>query len=148
ISAWFSSAHRAGRVAPMADHASTLFVLTLLALAASCVRVHGQDLSKYRTLIPPAEYDRPYKGALTVHVNQLQQNMLQAGQCKLAFPGQFLFACNTIRPGYGCTIWMAPESEIVARGLTWELVMRHEIGHCNGWPADHAGGRPFIASRD
>jgi len=69
--------------------------------------------------LPPKEYDHVYKGALTVHVNQLQQNMLQAG-CRQAFSGQFLLSC-TVRPGYGCTIWMAPESEIVARGLTWEL---------------------------
>src|SRR5262245_11776782 len=25
-----------------------------------------------------------------------------------------------------------------ARGWTTELLLRHEIGHCNGWPSDHS----------
>jgi len=32
---------------------------------------------------------------------------------------------------YICEIWYIND----------ERVRRHEIGHCNGWPADHPGGR-------
>jgi len=28
---------------------------------------------------------------------------------------------------------------IIAAGLTLEIVMRHELGHCNGWPPDRTG---------
>jgi hypothetical protein len=26
-------------------------------------------------------------------------------------------------------------------GWTYEVIHRHEIGHCNGWPGSHAGAR-------
>src|SRR5262245_16629650 len=86
ISAWFSSAHRAGRAAPMADHASTLFVLTLLAMLATCTHVRALDNShRYPQLLPPVEYDHFYKGNLTVLARRSQPEMLQSG-CKLSFP--------------------------------------------------------------
>jgi hypothetical protein len=61
------------------------------------------------------------------------------------------FHCpNTLNPigcakiGYGgalCWIFLAPDEDIGAHGLTTELVLRHEIGHCNGWRHDHPGAR-------
>src|SRR5262245_51177520 len=76
LSAWFSSAHRAGRVAPMADHASTLFVLTLLAMLATCTHVRALDNSRmYSQILPPIEYDHPYRGPLSIVPNADQSTM-------------------------------------------------------------------------
>jgi hypothetical protein len=43
-----------------------------------------------------------------------------------------------------CWIVMVPDDQIKAAGLPVELVKRHEIAHCNGWPADHHGALPYV----
>jgi hypothetical protein len=40
-----------------------------------------------------------------------------------------------------CVIVKVPDAEIIAMGHDPEIFMRHEIGHCNGWPATHKGAR-------
>jgi hypothetical protein len=42
-----------------------------------------------------------------------------------------------------CKIVLAADSVIIAAGHPPELVKRHEIAHCNGWPADHPGALPY-----
>jgi hypothetical protein len=39
---------------------------------------------------------------------------------------------------------MASDEVIEAAGYTSEVVLRHETGHCNGWPKDHAGSRMWV----
>jgi hypothetical protein len=43
-----------------------------------------------------------------------------------------------------CAIVMAPDDVITKAGFPPALVLRHEIAHCNGWPADHRGARTFV----
>jgi hypothetical protein len=40
-----------------------------------------------------------------------------------------------------CHVFIASDEILKAVGWTYETVRRHEIGHCNGWPADHRGAR-------
>jgi hypothetical protein len=40
-----------------------------------------------------------------------------------------------------CWIVLSSDDVIKAAGWTPEVVLRHERGHCNGWPKDHAGAR-------
>jgi hypothetical protein len=60
-------------------------------------------------------------------------NLGHALACAWRFPG-----------GETCWIVMVPDDQIKAAGLPVELVKRHEIAHCNGWPGDHRGARPFV----
>jgi hypothetical protein len=55
-------------------------------------------------------------------------NLGHALACAWRFPG-----------GETCWIVMVPDDQIKAAGLPVELVKRHEIAHCNGWPGDHRG---------
>jgi hypothetical protein len=38
-----------------------------------------------------------------------------------------------------CRIYLGPIPEF--SGLTRNIVIRHELAHCNNWPADHPGMR-------
>jgi hypothetical protein len=38
---------------------------------------------------------------------------------------------------------MAPDDVITKAGFPPELIKRHEIAHCNGWPGDHRDARVF-----
>jgi len=80
-------------------------------------------------LEPPPQYDHPYHG----HV--IEQRLS---------PLQMMLTCHG--PGESCA-WVdggvchiaLPAGEKDRRLLA--LIRQHEIGHCNGWPAHHPGGR-------
>jgi hypothetical protein len=77
------------------------------------------------TTVPPPAYDHAYRGRLIVHV-------LPDSAASAACHGGD--ACST-RQGGTCIV-------ILPRGhRALALLRRHEIGHCNGWPADHPGAR-------
>lgn len=108
-----------------------LTCIALLALA-SYVQAGPND----PTWNPPARFDHPYHGKLTVY--RLPQPEV-ARRCKmLGVPGAYSnqrgcsFYFGT--PGTACTIIVIKEPYQEQTPLA---VIRHEIGHCNGWPADH-----------
>jgi hypothetical protein len=86
--------------------------------------------------VPPARFDRAFAGKLTVQE-------VSAGQvermCAAAGPRNSGCAFWDLGGAGGdrCTIVIAPEAELRAKGATRAGVLRHEIGHCNGWPAHH-----------
>src|SRR5262245_36134770 len=105
-------------------------ILSLLASTAHA----GADL-------PPEEYDKPYWGTLTIE-QDVPQDQIRAACVGGKLPTAFALACSFKIMVGRCHIMIAPEADIKARGYAVDTVMRHEIGHCNGWPADHRGGRP------
>jgi len=100
--------------------------------------------------LPPLEYDHPFAGRLFVMVGSGQ--MWMRDLCKQEWP-IWLFGCAVVSKNdpwarvlepdgkADCIVIQATEAFIEARGSTLNLVMRHEIGHCNGWPGDHRGAR-------
>jgi hypothetical protein len=97
--------------------------------------VYGVEDQKTLTTFPPPEYDHPFSGKLEVHY--LDDGALEIkAHCPANMYGQRL-GCMTInRPGY-CQIYIGPIDELETYGLTDITVLRHEIGHCNGWPGNH-----------
>jgi len=104
-----------------------------LALAAALLVT-----SAYAAALPPLEYDHPYKGHLDVVVAE-NAEQIRIG-CRKTGGGSLRLAC-ALRYEDHCTIVRRPEADLLRAGFTLEVVMRHEIGHCNGWPQDHAGAR-------
>jgi hypothetical protein len=87
-------------------------------------------------IFPPAEYDHFYEGDLTIRiVNSLEE--LHA-ICQLDNPQ--LLACSTHNQ-WSCIIVMVKDEIMRQRSWTTGMLLRHEMGHCNGWGADHAGER-------
>ena len=89
-----------------------------------------------RVALPPTEFDRPYAGKLTVlkedhyafirHVCRDTPNALACSYRTYdSVSGETL----------SCLIMLGPVAH------NDEQVLRHEMGHCNGWPGDHPGAR-------
>jgi hypothetical protein len=86
--------------------------------------------------LPPVRYDRPYHGRVTTEV-VADRTALRA-ICTSASRDPAVAACAR-RGSDGTTCHIM----IVKRWANNKLLLRHELGHCNGWPGDHAGIRPY-----
>jgi hypothetical protein len=88
-------------------------------------------------ILPPLEYDYPYQGKLTVQrVDTIEELIVVCSTTR-----KWLLGCA--RPGTtSCQLILVRDEVIRQYGWTTELMMRHEVGHCNGWPQAHPGQRP------
>jgi hypothetical protein len=90
-------------------------------------------------LLPPLQYDHPYKG--TVEIERAETDLDLRGMCPHYFPHGRGVACAWVRDNI-CNIVMFTDDILQGvHRMNPEHVFRHEIGHCNGWPGDHPGGR-------
>jgi hypothetical protein len=100
-------------------------------------------------LNPPPEYDHPYTGYLIVQTARDQDEVRRL--CNTKFTLGVALACSyrrepdTLYPKGSCTVVILPEAQLTAAGLPLDLIWRHEIAHCNGWPGDHKGALPIWA---
>ena len=64
-------------------------------------------------------------------------------QCPLPQGGGLrLLLLESLLPG-GCVVVLAPEEDMKRVGVWMDIIRRHEIAHCNGWPGDHRGALPI-----
>lgn len=87
---------------------------------------------------PPAPYDHPYSGRLIER--SLPQPLIQKA-CDRLF-ARYGVTSKTSFNQHGCSAFRGKVCEVIVpnrtfMGATPEAVRRHEIGHCNGWPASH-----------
>ena len=89
-------------------------------------------------ILPPPEYDYPYTGKLILNRVDTLEELFK--KC----PGlpSFILACTYLRKDNSCLVFMVADDIIRLRGWTAKILLRHEIGHCNGWPGDHPGSLP------
>jgi hypothetical protein len=98
-------------------------------------------------ILPPPEYDHPYEGQVFVLVVDSQADVRD--KCVSTRLQDVALACGgkaTLKADPSitiCQIVIANKEILEAHGYTYEAVMRHEIGHCNGWPGDHPNARPW-----
>jgi hypothetical protein len=125
---------------------------------------HGV-LTLYKNL-PPLKYDHSFNGRLKVVELRTVDDVRSA--CRLIWshlPNADItkviptgsVACAVVPPilkpeyvGIDCLIYRPPDLAIWESGLTPNILMRHEIGHCNGW-RNHEGIRGEVelqADRD
>jgi hypothetical protein len=114
----------------------TLALALIVTPAATGARAEGPRL------VPPKEYDRPFSGTVIVVPARDQKHVREMCPRAAFNPGFPALACAYLEATV-CRIVMAPDADIKAAGFPPELVKRHEIGHCNGWPADHWGALPY-----
>lgn len=88
---------------------------------------------------PPARFDHPYAGKLTVRY--LPQKQVVSACSKLfseykvsATASLVQRGCSAITSDTSCTVIVVDKTYM---GATPKAVLRHESGHCNGWPANH-----------
>jgi hypothetical protein len=85
--------------------------------------------------LPPKEFDHEYREGL-VRINRGTQRcpILKSGPIpSLGCAGRILHQETNLE---ACTIWIANDDLLRERGVNFETVLRHEIGHCNGWHHD------------
>ena len=104
-----------------------------IALALMTTAAHAQT-------VPPPEYDRPYRGHLTVERIATHAALLAA--CR-RWAGSNIIGC-AYRSGDSCRVVIVTDNLLKAANSTRARIMRHELGHCNGWPGDHPGARPLV----
>jgi hypothetical protein len=93
-------------------------------------------------ILPPVEYDHDYTGKITFEIVKTREELRDI--CGHSIYTRWTLACAFPR-GPKCHIVMTIDDIILAHGWTPEIILRHEIGHCNGWPSDHPGQRPHDA---
>jgi hypothetical protein len=101
---------------------------------------------------PPAKYDIPYTGKLTLWVST--QQMID-DTCKTKDGKRTSHTACAMPMPHECSIWILRE---VVDGKRFNSIdmydhtmrhvkinlaatLRHELAHCNGWPGDHPDGR-------
>ncbi|TIO15638.1 MAG: hypothetical protein E5X86_19920 [Mesorhizobium sp.] len=113
------------------------FLIVLLTnLAAANTAIAGKNDAEWN---PPARFDHSYAGELTV-IYLPQKQVVTA--CAELFAKYTVSAtsslvqrgCSAITSKTSCTVIVISKPYALA---TPRAVLRHEIGHCNGWPADH-----------
>lgn len=112
--------------------------LATCALLAAMLPAHAQQPLPvaWRVALPPVKFDRPYEGQLTI-VKFKDYSLLRTichKDITVDAIACTLFTYDNSTNG-SCLIMLGPKA--------WndERLLRHEIGHCNGWPNDHVGAR-------
>ena len=113
---------------------TTLFAAIIVVLLALSAR--AQPMHRDKPILPPLEYDHPYTGKIKVRVVQTIEEIKEL--CDLPFARAL--ACM-YRSFNTCVIVILPDETLYGKGWDPWHVMRHEIGHCNGWSGKHEGER-------
>lgn len=104
-------------------------IVALVCLLMASPAIAGKTDSTWN---PPARFDHAYSGKIRVY--NLPQNQV-AMECKK------LIGWATPKM-HGCSQHNDTECIVITvdktfMGATPKAVLRHEIGHCNGWPGNH-----------
>lgn len=82
---------------------------------------------------PPARFDHSYSGKMIVH-RLPQAQIINVCAKVLGKRSMIQHGCSAKPKNGRCEIWIVDKTYMSA---TPEAVLRHERGHCNGWPANH-----------
>jgi len=97
-------------------------------------------ISAQAQFLPPEEFDRPFDGRVIIQEARDSDEVRKLCP-KMAFMIRPLGCSYRIQGTYYCGIVKVPDEQIRDAGHDPAIFMRHEHGHCNGWPADHRGAR-------
>jgi hypothetical protein len=107
----------------------------LAAVLAAADAAADPAVSYLHSFLPPPEYDKPYTGKLTKRFAPLADiPKLCGGPGKFACARVGSDACDIVIAELGGTITLALQN----------VLIRHELGHCNGWPGDHPRSWRFL----
>ena len=109
--------------------------IAALILATGAAQAGGEP--PLQAILPPPEYDYYPPGGFRVFTVPTHSELVRmCGQEHAPFP-----SCGGRDKNGVCIILALPRLEMPAMGYDYDDVKRHEFGHCNGWPKDHAGMR-------
>jgi len=114
--------------------------IAVLFLATGTAHAWERSITFQERQLPPKEFDHEYNGTLTLFKELDQKDMPCRHERKRELDelGTRPYACvhaNHFGPNT-CAIWIMKRDEIEYDGWSYDIIMRHEIGHCNGWHHD------------
>lgn len=113
----------------------TIWRLVLILAFLGAIPAHADDHERL-TWNPPVRYDHPFPGTL------IEERLPRADVLNVCpkLLDQFRIKGEVTR---GCSVLIRPDVCLIVyidrpyHGTLPEAVRRHEIGHCDGWGADH-----------
>jgi hypothetical protein len=133
----------------IASARSPLAILAVVVLAS--ITAHSEPNREARSdlggipwsmlpIVPPAEFDHDYPGML--RITRLSSEDAVRAQCP---GGNFNYGralgCSFRFGNTVCVVYIATDELLESVGIDYETALRHERGHCNGWPNHHPGAR-------
>ena len=113
----------------MGNKLNTALIILLLATAPA--------LALSPDAPPPPKYDHPFNGVVRV-----DHDVAACIKMRPLVPGEIRLGCTDWRKTADaeglCVVHMLPDKELKRYGFSRERLLRHHIGHCNGWPDDHS----------
>jgi hypothetical protein len=128
---------------------AVFFALILLPLAAA-----AQGTQWNSPGLPPIEYDRPFAGKYSEI--RVGADVMAIVCPKTPFPVTLGCVVSNIKwdgermvvPATECIVYIAADDILKKAGWSYDILMRHERAHCNGWPSSHAGARMLTTSNE
>jgi hypothetical protein len=99
-----------------------------------CLSTARFPLAYQQLFLPPKEFDRDYNGHLKIEHMRPDEIDRQCGSA--VKPGNRALACARRADIENCTIYIMFENYLRELGWNYEIVFRHERGHCLGWHHD------------
>src|SRR5262245_46672999 len=103
-----------------------------------------QRILIWMSSVPPVEYDKPYAGKLMLQRFSVREKLPCGNKSAVvrditgAAPRDPKLACSLPTPdGSWCYIAIATDKLLAAENHVYASVLRHELGHCNGWGKEH-----------
>jgi len=125
---------------------STLKALAIAAtLIATIIPVKADAASGIGFFLPPAEFDKPYPGELTIQrvaTERDVQDVCPSINFKAHSKRGPATACSSVNKDRSrCYIVIVSDRILKALRTSYAFALKHELGHCNGWAGDHKGGK-------
>jgi hypothetical protein len=118
---------------PPAEYAGAGFYPNGLAITMTEADYYSIATLRYKQL-PPVQYDHPVSGPVEVIDIESEERLRQLCHMTQTHQGTNVIGCAGRKPDR-CVIYLGPIP--ASSGITRNINLRHELGHCNGWPADH-----------
>jgi len=119
---------------------AVLFLATGIAHAGPRPHINGgKQTVRYFNWLPPLEYDKAFTGKLIIRRLQTEEEIEKV--CK----GDSKVACTArVADGIVCLLFIGNDDVLKRNHVPYEFMLRHELGHCNGWTKDHERKRKIV----
>jgi hypothetical protein len=124
---------------------SLMLTVLLLALLTTAARAEMTWEAVNRAfensrILPPPEYDYPFRGQL-IAVRKPAELMKEI--CPRTILPTTLACAVRFNEGKACVVIIGDDALIEKGPWPYDIILRHEVGHCNGWAGSHPNARRY-----
>jgi hypothetical protein len=125
---------KATKIPPPPQWLFLAIAVAFVLLSTSTCHAGWRSRVSQEKMLPPPQFFQ-YWGDYEIHRIPIDEVTIL---CKNALkqPGQRAVACSMWRQGK-CIIFISNERDLDDAGWDYDIVLRHEMGHCAGWRHDY-----------